>query len=316
MIAITGAAGFIGSNLARRLQKDGADLLLIDHPLTAKKACNLLGLKKFQFVEHEQFLLDLESGCVSPDIVFHLGACSSTTETNWHYLRMNNIEYSKRVWQWCSQSQKPLVYASSAATYGDGKQGFDDTLHPCDLRPLNLYGKSKNDFDIWALAQIDTPPSWAGVKFFNVYGPYEAHKGRMASMAYQAFTQIKNSGQVRLFRSNDPAYPDGGQVRDFVYVCDCVDHLIHLSKHKRVAGLYNSGTGVARSFFDLTMAIFSALAVEPKIEYIDMPVDLANQYQNLTRANVRNLQSVIPKWNPTPLEKGLQEYVAWLTSNT
>ena len=234
MIAVTGAAGFIGSNLAHRLADDGQDLLLVDDDLSAAKAPNLAGLASFRFLRHDRFVEALEAGRVDPDAIYHLGACSSTTETNWDYLVENNIDYTRRLWTWCARRERPFVYASSAATYGDGSRGFDDRTPPADLEPLNLYGRSKNDFDAWALDEIATgkprPPRWAGMKFFNVYGPREAHKGRMASMVWHCRRQIQESGRVRLFRSNDPKYADGGQLRDFVHVGDCVGHMLWLAE--------------------------------------------------------------------------------------
>ncbi len=224
MIAITGAAGFIGSNLAHRLCKDGHDLLLVDHPLTAAKAMNFAGLKRFVFVEHDLFLQELQVKKWKPEVIFHLGACSATTEANWDYLARNNIGYTRDLWTWATTQRVPFLYASSAATYGDGTQGFDDRTLPTQLVPLNLYGKSKNDFDIWALGQAKRPPRWAGLKFFNVYGPRENHKGRMSSVVLQTYKQIVATGGMKLFRSTDANYPDGGQLRDFVFVDDCVNH--------------------------------------------------------------------------------------------
>jgi ADP-L-glycero-D-manno-heptose 6-epimerase len=311
MIAVTGAAGFIGSNLAHRLAVEGADLLLVDHPLTTAKAANLVGLKRFQFVEHDRFLDDLATNRIAPETIFHLGACSATTELNWDYLRRNNIEYSQHLWAWCARNRKPFVYASSAATYGDGCLGFDDATHPSKLKPLNLYGKSKNDFDIWALAQSQTPPRWAGLKFFNVYGPREQHKGRMASVAWQAYQQITATGAMKLFRSTDPAYPDGGQLRDFVYVENCISHMLWLARHDHAGGLYNSGAGRARSFRDLTLSVFASMSLPANIHYVDMPTDLAKQYQNYTQATMAKLHSIY-RDPSTSLEDGVRRYVEWL----
>ena len=204
-----------------------------------------MGLERFQFVEHDRFLDDLAASRIAPETIFHLGACSATTELNWDYLRRNNIEYTQHLWTSCARNRTPFIYASSTATYGDGQKGFDDATHPSELKPLNLYGKSKNDFDIWSLTHSQAPPRWAGLKFFNVYGPREQHKGRMASVAFQAYKQITGTGAMKLFRSTDPNYPDGGQLRDFVYVEDCVEHILRLAKHDHAGGLYNSGTGRA-----------------------------------------------------------------------
>jgi len=315
MIAVTGAAGFIGSNLAHTLAAEGHALLLVDHDITPAKAANLAGLSRFAFSRHDHFLDDLASGRVQPEAIFHLGACSATTETDWNYLRRNNIEYTQALWHWCAASGKPLLYASSAATYGDGRRGFDDRTPPGELTPLNLYGKSKNDFDIWALAEVAAgkpqPPRWAGLKFFNVYGPREPHKGRMASVVYQTWRQVKATGGMKLFRSTDQQYPDGGQVRDFVYVGDCVNHLLWLWKHAE-SGLYNSGTGAPRTFFDLATAVFAALGLPPRISFIDMPADLARQYQNFTRAEMSKLRAAGCDVPATGLEVGVRETVGWL----
>jgi len=309
MIAVTGAAGFIGSHLAHRLARMGQELLLVDHPLVPAKQSNLEGLERFTLLGHDRFLEYLDRDSPALAGVFHLGACSSTTETDWEYLWRNNVEYSRKIWQWCARAVCPLVYASSAATYGDGSLGFDDRLLPGELRPLNPYGRSKNDFDRWALDEMahgqPTPPSWAGVKFFNVYGAREAHKGAMASVVRQAYWQIRASGEVRLFRSNDPAYADGEQRRDFVFVEDCVDHLLWLWQRPHPPGLYNSGTGKARTFLDLTHAVFAALDIEPNVLFIDMPAAVARQYQNFTQADMSKLRAVGYDCPPTTLEQGV-----------
>lgn len=308
MIAITGAAGFIGSNLAQRLS--GTDLLLVDGSPTAEKLGNWEGLNRFRFVPTDEFLDLLDREKPPIEAIFHLGACSSTTETDWSFLLRNNVEYTKALWRWCAQEEKPFYYASSAATYGDGSLGFDDRTPPSELRPLNLYGKSKNDFDIWALEEVERggpqPPAWAGLKFFNVYGPREAHKGRMASVVWHARRQILETGEVRLFKSNDPAYPDGGQRRDFVFVEDCVGHMLWLWENPQVSGLFNSGTGTARTFEDLARAVFAALDREPKIQFIDMPPELGAQYQNYTQAETGKLREAGCELPATALEEGVR----------
>lgn len=316
MIAVTGAVGFIGSNLAHALATAGHQLLLVDHELTPAKAANLVGLSRFAFSRHDHFLDDLRAGRTEPDAVFHLGACSSTTETSWDYLSRNNVEYTRHLWDWCAAKRKPLFYASSAATYGDGALGFDDRTPPHELHPLNLYGKSKNDFDIWALSAVaagrPAPPKWAGLKFFNVYGPRESHKGRMASVVYQTHKQVKATGEMKLFRSTDPQFTDGGQRRDFVFVGDCVAHLLWLWRNDAPGGVYNSGSGTARTFYDLARAVFAALGLAPRIGFIDMPADLAGKYQNFTLADTTKLRSTGCEVAATALEDGVRETVQWL----
>jgi ADP-L-glycero-D-manno-heptose 6-epimerase len=314
MIAITGAAGFIGSNLAHRLSRQGRELLLVDDPPTAEKAVNWAGLGRYRFIPLDQFLDDLPSLEGSVEAVFHLGACSSTTETDWSYLLHNNVEYTRRLWQWCAKVGLPFYYASSAATYGDGSRGFSDRTPPTELRPLNLYGKSKNDFDAWALAEVaqgaPEPAGWGGFKFFNVYGPRELHKGKMASVVWHARKQILETGEVRLFRSNDPAFPDGGQRRDFVFVEDCIDHMLWLREHPGTTGVFNSGTGVARTFQDLALAVFAALDREPRIRFIDMPAELSRQYQNYTQAEMAKLREAGCTTPATTLEEGVRRTLA------
>lgn len=309
VIAITGATGFIGSNLAHRLARDGLDLLLVDRNLSPEQMTNLAGLPVVAVVSPDEFLERLESRRIAPDAIFHLGACSSTTETDWAFLVENNIRYSQRLWSWCAEHERSFIYASSAATYGDGSRGFDDRTPPALLHPLNLYGKSKNDFDAWILTEVDAdkpaPPKWAGLKFFNVYGPREEHKGRMASVVWHARRQILATGMMRLFRSNDPAIADGEQRRDFVFVEDCIDHMLWLWRSAAPNAIYNSGTGIARTFIDLTRAVFSALGREPRIVFIDMPADVAGQYQNFTQANMSRLRQAGYDRPPTVLEQGV-----------
>jgi ADP-L-glycero-D-manno-heptose 6-epimerase len=314
MIAITGAAGFIGSNLAHRLAGMGFDLMLVDRSLSPSKVLNWIGLDRFEYATGNAFVNALRNDDLELDAVFHLGACSSTTETDWNFLRENNITFSQEIWTWCAKSHCPFYYASSAATYGDGSQGFDDRLPPEKLRPLNLYGKSKNDFDHWVLAQVDggnpAPPAWAGLKFFNVFGPRERHKGKMASVVWHARRQIEEVGEVSLFKSNDPAIGDGGQRRDFVFVEDCIDHALWLWEHPAVTGIFNSGTGTARSFEDLARAVFSATHREPRIRFIDMPAELSKQYQNFTRADMTKLTDAGYAKPATTLEDGVRQAIA------
>jgi len=231
LVVVSGAAGFIGSHLANRLSSMGQDLALVDTYAKFEPTRPLRQLRtRVDLIDTADFPEALEKGDFRPAAIFHLGACSATTEKNWNYLQKNNIEYTKRLWNWCAEACIPFLYASSAATYGDGSHGFDDRTRPDQLEPLNLYGKSKNDFDIWALKQVaegaQVPAHWAGFRFFNVYGPNEIHKGPMASVVWQGFRQAERDGKIRLFASNTPDWQDGCQERDFVFVEDCVDHLI------------------------------------------------------------------------------------------
>lgn len=312
MIAITGAAGFIGSNLAHRLALEGYDLVLVDRTMSPLKAENLSGLPSCRFLWHDAFLAELSSGTLSPAAIFHLGACSRTTETSWDFLESNNVGYSQSLWNWCAENRRPFYYASSAATYGDGSRGFDDRTEPDDLQPLNLYGRSKNDFDRWALTQTESPPQWGGLKFFNVYGPRESHKERMASVVWQTFRQISETGGMKLFRSNDPSFGDGEQSRDFVFVDDCVEQMLWMWRHSPRNGIYNCGTGRARSFFDLARAVFDALALPTDITFIDMPADISRQYQNFTQSEMHSIRVAGYDRPATALEDGVASTVAAL----
>jgi len=314
MIAITGAAGFIGSNLAHRLAGMGHELLLVDHALGTATPANWAGLDGYKFLDHMHFIEHLDS--IVLDAVFHLGACSDTTETNWEYLQNNNIGYSKILWKHCAREQIPYLYASSAATYGDGSKGFDDRTPPSELVPLNLYGKSKNDFDAWALVKTKAPPRWAGFKFFNVYGPRETHKNRMASVVYQTWKQVKATGSMKLFRSSDPKYPDGGQLRDFVFVQDNIDHMLWCWQNDVPGAVYNSGTGHARSFHDLAKAVFTAMKLEPNTGFVDMPADLLGKYQNFTEAKMAKLRATGFSKATTMLEEGVRHTVEWLETSS
>ena len=292
-IVITGAKGFIGSVMASLLkEKNYTNLVLIDKD------------DRFTFLEDSDI-----------DAVIHLGACTNTEELNYDIHKELNLEYSKKVWEYTAKRQIPLIYASSAATYGNGEYGYDDTHSVLSrLEPLNPYGVSKNEFDRWALSQPQSPPSWTGLKFFNVYGPNEGHKGKMASMVYHAYNQIKETGKVRLFKSYKPEYRDGGQQRDFVYVKDVVNVIYWmltemLSSEWKKDGLYNIGTGRTESFLSLAYSVFRALGLEPNIEYIDMPKDIQTKYQYYTKANIVKLFSVGYKKSFMRLEDGIEDYV-------
>jgi ADP-L-glycero-D-manno-heptose 6-epimerase len=315
LTAITGAAGFIGSQVALVLQeKYGASsLLLVDHPLTAAKSANMEPLKKAPFLDHKEFIGKLERGEIVPRIVIHLGACSDTTEQNWTYLLENNLQYSQRIWKSCALQNSQLIYASSAATYGDGTLGFDDEMDISRLKPLNLYGQSKQDFDLWVEKQWKEqscgPKQCVGLKFFNVFGPGEAHKGRMASMVFHGYNQILSNGQVRLFKSSRPDYVDGGQLRDFIYVKDVVSVIERFMEQPGVSGLFNLGTGRARSFKDLIHAVFAALERPPNIEYVPMPGDLEGKYQYFTEAKMDKLAKAIGPYRFRSLEESVRDYV-------
>ena len=315
MIIITGAAGFIGSqlfcHLAAGMPKD--ELIAVDHPHSAAIPKNWGMLAGHTFLDHTTLLAKLAAGELRPSVIVHLGACSDTTQPSWEYLLDNNVRYSQTLWDWCARNGARLIYASSAATYGDGGQGFDDEKDISLLQPLNLYGKSKHDFDLWAEEQTVRPVQAVGLKFFNVFGPGEDNKGRMASMVFHGFHQIRKAGTVRLFQSHKEGYADGGQLRDFVYVKDVVRVMVDLIKAPKVSGLFNLGTGQARSFLDLAKATFSAMEVEPNIEFIPMPEDLRGKYQYFTQATMGKLAKagILPP--KTSLEEAVRDYVrTWL----
>jgi ADP-L-glycero-D-manno-heptose 6-epimerase len=322
LIAVTGAAGFIGSRVlevwAQRVPSMD-QLLAVDHPLVDAKRDNLTVAPGVPFLEHTTFIDRLERGELDPQLIIHLGACSSTTETSWDYLADNNLRYSQRLWNWCAQHKRQLIYASSAATYGDGSAGFDDEAPIQRLQPLNLYGKSKHDFDLWVEAQIaagkTAPQQSVGLKFFNVFGPGESHKGRMASMVFHGWHQIQERGTVRLFQSHRPEYGDGGQLRDFISVSDVVSVIGALAERPQLSGLFNLGTGRAESFRTLIEAVFYAMGREPQIEYIPMPSDLRGKYQYFTEATMAKLARVGLNYSPTNIEEAVGQYVAWLRNS-
>lgn len=310
-IVVTGAAGFIGSCLTGSLNQHGhADLILVDEFGDAAKEPNLEGKAWSEKVERDVFFEWLEEKKPAISFVFHIGARTDTTEFDYSIHERLNVEYSRKVWEYCTKHAIPLVYASSAATYGSGDMGYDDRHDlPFELKPLNPYGVSKNEFDKWALQQEAQPPFWAGLKFFNVYGPNEYHKGRMASVIFHSFNQIRKDGVVRLFRSHRPDYADGQQLRDFVYVKDVVKVCFWLMEHRPASGLYNLGTGKARSFADLVKATFTGLDLPARIEYVDMPEDIRDKYQYFTEANMKKLREAGYKNAFNSLEEGVIDYV-------
>jgi ADP-L-glycero-D-manno-heptose 6-epimerase len=311
MIVITGSAGFIGSCLVSKFNSEGiTNLILVDDFSFPDKQANYTLKTFYQKIDRKHFIEWFDKNYNIVTDVIHIGARTDTTEKDINILNELNLNYTKAIWNICAKHNISLVYASSAATYGLGEHGYDDdeTKIPL-LKPLNLYGESKNDFDIWALKQPTAPPHWQGLKFFNVYGPNEYHKGRMASVIFHSFYQIKNNGQVKLFRSHNPNYSDGGQLRDFVYVKDVVDVIWFLYSKKIKNGIYNLGSGKARTFLDLANATFKALNIEPNIEFIDTPIDIRDKYQYFTEANMSKLIAAGYQKKFTSLEDGVNDYV-------
>lgn len=312
MILVTGAAGFIGSVLVKALNDQGhTNIILVDRLRDTSKWQNMKGLQFEEYV-HADELFDAHNTrfFVGLKAIYHLGACSDTTEKNVDYLMKNNLEFSKKLFLFASQNQVPIVYASSAATYGDGERGYNDDVESMKaLRPLNPYGYSKQLFDEWVLKQKRFPPAWYGMKFFNVYGPNEYHKGKMRSVVVQAHEQIMATGTVKLFKSYLPQYADGEQKRDFIYVKDVVNAMLALMKHGKDSGIYNMGTGKARTFKDLVKATFAAHGKESKIEFIEMPDHLKKQYQYFTEARMQKFNSVLPDFKFHSLEEGIKDYV-------
>lgn len=311
MIVVTGAAGFIGSCMAARLNAEGfTDLVLADDFSRPERQKNYRGKAHTHMVDRKALANWMRAHEHAVQAVIHLGARTDTMETDAAIFDDLNLNYSKYIWRLCSVYQIPLIYASSAATYGDGGEGFsDDAATTARLKPLNAYARSKHDFDCWALEQAEAPYFWAGLKFFNVYGPNEYHKGRMASVVFHAFNQIQETGKLKLFKSHRPDCADGEQKRDFIYVGDIVEIIFQLLSQRKHSGLYNAGTGQARSFLDLGKAVFAALGREPEIEFIDMPENLRASYQYFTEAPMEKLKSTGVALTPTSLEAGVERYV-------
>lgn len=319
-IVVTGAAGFIGSCLLSFLNNAGYEnLFLVDDFSHEEKEQNFVAKKFIKKIEREEFFEFLKTENPKIDFIYHLGARTDTTEFDYAVHEHLNVEYSKKIWDYCVEKKVPLVYASSAATYGAGEFGYkDDEKVIPDLKPLNPYGVSKNEFDKWVLLQAQdgsAPPAWAGLKFFNVYGPNEYHKGRMASVIFHSYNQIKVNGFVKLFKSHKPEFENGGQLRDFVYVKDvlkiCFWFLECWQNDPKsfISGIYNVGTGKARSFDDLVNATFSALDKSTQIEYIDMPEDIRNTYQYFTEAIMDKIHSAGYSQPFYSLEEGVKDYV-------
>jgi ADP-L-glycero-D-manno-heptose 6-epimerase len=311
MILITGAEGFIGSCLVARLNEEGYnDLILVDDFGDGERSKNLIGKKYSEKIERTAFFEWLDKNENLVQFVFHIGAKTDTTETDEQIFKELNLEFSKTLWNACVRYGLPLVYASSAATYGDGEFGYDDDMKLLgELKPLNPYGRSKNDFDNWAMAQKESPFFWTGLKFFNVYGPNEYHKGRMASVVFHAFNQIIEKGKVNLFRSHKPDFKDGEQMRDFIYVKDLCDVCIFLMLHRKNSGIYNLGSGEARTFVDLVNALFAALDKPAQIEFIDTPEDIREKYQYFTEAKMQRLKNIGYEKPFTNIEDGVSDYV-------
>ena len=318
MIVVTGAAGFIGSCLVAKLNQLGiTDILLVDDFSNREKNKNLVNAKYFSKIERSKYIHWFSKNSDSVTFVYHIGARTDTTEFNSDIFNQLNLTYSKKLWEICALKDIPFVYASSAATYGLGELGFDDDHSIISsLKPLNPYAVSKNNFDKWILSQENSPRFWMGLKFFNVYGPNEFHKDRMASVILHTFKQIQLTGRMKLFKSHNKSCKDGEQLRDFIYVKDIVMFLVYLLDNQNKRGIYNLGTGRARTFNDLARLTFKALKMKSNIEFIDMPKDIRKNYQYFTQANIQKIR-IFGYKNPfTTLEEGVFDYVEnYLTEN-
>jgi len=311
MIVVTGAAGFIGSCLVRKLNKENFKAVVaVDDFSDPIRNKNLDGLILKEQVAIADFMHWLDTNQELVEFIFHIGAITDTSEFDKDKLTRFNTQYTKDIWERCIRYQIPLIYASSAATYGLGELGYsdDEALIP-RLKPLNPYGQSKQDFDVWALQQKEQPFYWAGLKFFNVYGPNEYHKGRMASVIWHAYNQVRKTGKMKLFRSHNPKYKDGEQMRDFVYVLDVVDVCYWLMHHRKNSGIYNLGSGKARTFLDLVRSVYRAMEKPEKIEYVDTPADIRDKYQYFTEADMQKLRGIGYDKPFHSLEEGTKDYV-------
>jgi ADP-L-glycero-D-manno-heptose 6-epimerase len=313
MVILTGVSGFIGSCMLTKLNEIGfnREVVVVDDFYKDYKDRNTKNKVVREWMHRDIFLEWFEATTQKIECVIHLGARTDTTSQDTNVFDTLNLHYSQRIWRVCTQRQIPLIYASSAATYGNGDQGFDDQSDINQLLPLNPYAISKQSFDQWVLAQTETPPYWIGCKFFNVYGPNEYHKGRMASVIFHTFNQIRSTGEMKLFKSHRKDYKDGHQSRDFIYVKDILDLIAHFMIESRTIdrGLYNFGTGQARTFYDLAASTFKAADISPNITYLDTPADIRDSYQYFTQATVNKLQKAgynKPFWT---LEDGITDYV-------
>ena len=309
-IIVTGGAGFIGSCIVRELNNRGIeDIIIVDHIAQTDKWMNMRNKKYIKYINRDEFLQQLPSFAGIVTHIIHMGACSATTERDFDFLYKNNLEYTQTLWKFCTENQISFIYASSAATYGDGTQGFDDKEDIKRLRPLNGYGYSKQLFDLWVEKQVFTPKQYVGFKFFNVYGPNEYFKGSMASVIFHSFNKITETGEMGLFKSYKDGYVDGGQLRDFVYVKDICKVIMYMIDHPHISGLFNLGTGKARSFYDLAVATFHAMGLEPDIKYIEMPETLRPKYQYYTQATMDKLHEAGYEEPFYSLEEGALDYV-------
>lgn len=308
-IVVTGGAGMIGSCIVAKLNEMGMeDIYIVDNVNISEKWMNLRNKKYIRYYHKDEFLFELPK-LENITAIIHMGACSATTEQDFDYLYRNNYLYTIELWKYCTEKQISFLYASSAATYGDGAQGFDDRTDIKCLMPLNRYGYSKHIFDLWAEKQTKRPAQAVGMKFFNVYGPNEYAKGRMASMIFHGFNQVKENNCIKLFKSHKEGYEDGGQLRDFVYVKDICDVIAYFIENPDVNGLFNLGTGHAASFKTLAESVFIALGLEPNIEYIDMPLDLREKYQYFTQADITKLRDAGYTGKFRDLKSGATDYV-------
>jgi ADP-L-glycero-D-manno-heptose 6-epimerase len=311
MIVITGASGFIGSCLLEKLNREGFnDIIIVDDFSIPQKQQNIVFKRYKAQIDKTDFLEWLRSNTEEIEMIFHFGAISDTTIMDVCLFNKWNLDYSKSIWKSCVEKKIPFIYASSAATYGDGSNGFnDDESQLLILRPLNPYGESKHNFDLWALGEKQKPPFWTGLKFFNVYGPNEYHKGKMASMVFHAYNQIMQFGQLSLFKSYKDGFSDGNQLRDFIYIKDILDICLWLYKTKENSGIINIGTGISSSFNQLGEAVFKALEMPVNIKYIEMPDSLKNKYQYRTNANISKLRKMGYEKPFTTLDGGIEDYV-------